>query len=293
MRNLITAPNFNGVAAGQTATLQLPTGNVTYHKLVLAVGTSEAGGGSQANIEAGITQIRLKLNGKTQRTMSAKELDSINAFYGRSFQTRNSLGYLEIFFSEPWRRDSRGEDALAWGTQDISTFQVEVDIAAGLTAPTLTPHVDVEYISRPNGLISKWLHYNQPVSSTGVVTNNTLPKRPADLYQAIHAFPATSTDITDVTVKTDSVDRFKGTYFDMQSLLASESPGGITSFSPQSSMFHIVFDRTGRITDALPMQYVDAKGKPTGQLVGDFRIDWDMNAATSFNFICLVLGPRD
>ncbi len=102
-----------------------------------------------------------------------------------------------------------------------------------------------------------------------------------------------STDITDVTVRTDQVVRFQGTYFDMQSLLASESPGGITSFSPQSLAFHIVFDRTGRVSDALPMQYVDATGKPTGNLVGDFRLDFNMNAATSFGFIAEVLGPRD
>jgi len=41
------------------------------------------------------------------------------------------------------------------------------------------------------------------------------------------------------------------------------------------------------------MQYVDAKGVPTGNLVGDFRLDFNMNAATSFGFIAEVLGPRD
>ena len=293
MRNLVTTPNFNGVAAGQTATVQLPVGNITYHKLILAYNTSVAGNGSQANTEAHITQVRLKLNGKIQRVFSAKQLDTINAFYGRSFQTRATLGYLEIFFSEPWRRTPQGEDALAWGTADLATFQVEVDLAAAATAPVLTPHADVEYVTRPNGLIAKWRSYTQPVSAIGIVTNNTLPKNGSEAYQAVHAFPATATDITDVTVRTDQVVRFQGTYFDMQSLLASESPGGITSFSPQALAFHIVFDRTGRVADALPMQYVDASGKPTGNLVGDFRLDFNMNAATSFGFIAEVLGPRD
>lgn len=293
MRNLVTTPNFNGVAPGQTATVQLPVGNVTYHKLVLAYNCTNAGNGNQANTEAHITQVRLKINGKSQRVFSAKQLDSINAYYGRSFQTRNALGYLEIFFSEPWRRVPAGEDALAWGTADVQTFQVEVDIAGAATGPTLTPHADVEFVSRPNGVISKWYQYTQVVSATGIVTNNTLPKRPAEAYQAIHAFPVANTDITSVIIKTDSVERFNGTYFDMQSLLGSESPGGVTSFAPQAALFHIHFDRTGRISDALPMQYVDANGKPTGQLVGDFRIDWNMNAANSFPFVTLVLGPRD
>ena len=297
MRNLVTVPNFNGVAAGQTATVQLPVGNITYHKLVLAYSTSVAGNGNQTNTEAHVTAVRLKLNGKIQRTFSAKQLNAINAFYGRSFQSRNiggvPFGYLEIFFSEPWRRTPAGEDALAWGTQDVSTFQVEVDLAAAATAPSLIPHADVEYVSRPNGLISKWRSYNQPVSAAGVVTNNTLPKNGSEAYQSIQAFPVLTTDIIDVTVRTDQVVRFQGTDSDMRSLLASESPGGITGFSPQASMTHIVFDRTGRVSDALPMQYVDANGKPTGNLVGDFRIDWNMNAGTSFPFIVQVLGPRD
>jgi hypothetical protein len=297
VRNLVTLPNFNGVAVSQTATVQLPVGNVTYHKIVLAYGTTLAGNGNQANTEANVTQIRLKVNGKIQRVFSAKQLNAINAFYGRSFQSRPiggvNFGFLEIFLSEPWRRTPAGEDMLAWGTQDISTFQIEVDLGAAGTAPQLIPHADVEYLSRPLGLISKWRSYTQPVSAAGIVTNNTLPKNGNEAYQAIHAFPVLTTDIIDTTVKTDQVVRFQGTDSDMRSLLASESPGGITSFAPQASMTHIVFDRTGRVSDALPMQYVDATGKPTGNLVGDFRVDFNMNAGNSFPFIAHVLGPRD
>lgn len=297
MRNLVTLPNFNGVAAGQTATVQLPVGNVTYHKLIFAYSTSVAGNGTVANGEAHLTQVRLKINGKIQRVFSAKQVDGINAFYGRSAQSRNIGGvpfyFMEIFLSEPWRRTPAGEDLLAWGTADVSTFQVEIDIAAAGTAPVLVPHADVEYVSRPLGLISKWRSYTQPVSAAGITTNNTLPKNGNEAYQALHAFPVLTTDIIDVTVKTDQVVRFQGTDSDMRSLLASESPGGITSFAPQTNMTHIVFDRTGRVSDALPMQYVDANGKPTGNLVGDFRIDWDMNAGTSFPFVAQVLGPRD
>jgi hypothetical protein len=297
VRNLVTLPNFNGVGAGQTATVQLPVGNMTYHKIILAYGCTNASNGNQTNTEAHITQVRLKLNGKIQRVFSAKQLDSINAFNNRSFQSLTpnggtALGYLEIFLSEPWRRTAAGEDALAWGTADISTFQIEVDIAAAATGPTLIPHADVEYTSRPNGLISKWRSYTQPVSGVGITTNNTLPKNPAEAYQAIHAFMQTATDISDVTVKTDQVVRFQGTFTDMTSLLTHEGGNG-NGWSPQASMFHIVFDRTGRVADALPMQYVNASGKPTGQLVGDFRIDWDMANANSFPFIVEVLGPRD
>jgi len=288
MRNLVTVPNFSGVAAGQTATMTLPAGgNFTYHKLILEFGCTNTGGGNQANTESFITQVRLKVNGKIQRAFSAKQLDSINGFYNRAFQSRNSLGYLEVFLSEPWRRTPRGEDSLEWGTGDASTFTVEADIASGATGPTLNPLAVVEYVQQPMGMISKWYLNQQPVTATGLIVNNTLPKSANNAYQALHCFPVNATDITSVVVKTDQTIRFQGSYYDMQSVLQSEG------WTPQASMFHIVFDMTGRVTDALPMQYLSSNGKPSGVLVGNFEIDFTMNAANGFQFISQVLGPRD
>lgn len=292
MRNHVTLPNFNGVGANQTATVQLPTGAITFHKLLLEYDCTNAGNGSQANTEAHLTGIRIKVAGKTQRTFSAKQLNAINAYYGRTVQVLTPNGgtattFLEVYFSEPWRRTAKGEDALAWGTNDISTLQVEVDIAAAATGPAITPRAVVEYARRPLGVVSKWKSYNQPVSGAGDVVNNTLPKNPAEAYQAIHAFPVAATDITAVDVKTDQVERFNASFTEMQDYVQGEG------WKPQAAMFHIHFDVTGRVADALPMQYIDASGKPTGALVGDFRIDWTMNAANSFPFVALVLGPRD
>ena len=140
MRNEIPLPNFTGVAAGQTATMTLASGgNLTYHKIVLAFYCTNSGNGNQANLESYVTQVRMKINGTVQRTFSAKEIDSINAFYNRSLQTNGTSAYLEIFLSEPWRSSAAEEDVLAWGTADVQNFTIEVDIAAGVTGPTLTP----------------------------------------------------------------------------------------------------------------------------------------------------------
>lgn len=282
MRSFVTMPGFNGVAAGQTATVTLPVGTMTYHKLMIAYFCANAGNGNQTNTEAHLTQIRMKVNGKNQRVFSAAQIDSINAYHGKAFsQGGSTSGYVEIFLSEPWRRTPRAEDALAWGTADQSTFQIEVDIAAAATSPTLTGHMEVEYRGQNMGPISKWNSYTQPVSATGLITNNTLPK--TDAFQAIHAFSA---NVTDIEVDVDQVTRLKGVLADLTDLYTHYY------WTPQASMFHIHFDRTARVSDALPMQYANAKGQATGA-VQDFRVIWDMGAATSFSFVTLNLGMRN
>ena len=283
MRSLVVLPSLNGVALGQTATLTLAVGPVIYHKLVLQYGNT-AGNPTQATTEAAIAEIRLKLNGKIQRRFSAAKLDSINAFSGKAMQGN---GYLEIFFSEPWRRTPQAEDALAWGTQNgggVSTFQVEVDFAAGGAAgPTMVAHAEVEYLNRPIGVISKWRQYTQPVAAIGKVTNNTLPK--TDGYQALHCFPVGANDISDITVTVDQVIRMQGTLSDLTNLLKAYG------WTPQAGMFHAVFDRTGRVSDYLPMVYTHG-GKQTG-VVGNFQLDFDMAVANSFPLIAEVLGQPD
>jgi hypothetical protein len=290
MRAIVPLPSFSGVGAGQTAVVNVPFGNITYHKLQLEFGCTNASYGNQANTESYVTGIRLKINGKTQRTMSAKQLNSINAYFGRSFQARGVgaalLGYLEIFLSEPWRRTPQAEDALAWGTNNIASFTIEVDLAAGVTGPTLNGRAVVEYVSRPIGIISKWYAGQQPVTATGLVVNNTLNKN-AGAFQQIHCFLTATTDVTSVDVKTDQIDRYNGTLYEIQEMLSSEG------YVPQTNMMHIHFDCTGRLTDALPMNYLDAKGKPTGPQYGNFEIDFLMNAANPFTYLAAVLGNAD
>lgn len=93
------ARNFNAVAAGQTATLNLPATRI-YHGVRLVYTTVTAGGATQANMEAELTEIRIKVNGKVQRRLSAAHIFALNAYRGKAFET----GLLPIFFSEPWRR---------------------------------------------------------------------------------------------------------------------------------------------------------------------------------------------
>jgi hypothetical protein len=283
MRSFVVEPGFNGTAISSTATVSIPVGNVTYHKLQLLYQRTSGAGATQAQIEADITEIRVLVNGKIQRRFSAKTLDAINAFMKRPFQ---GTGFpLEIFLGEPWMRSPQAEDALAWGTGDASTFQLQVDIAGTAVTPTLALHAEVDYISQSMGAIMKWSSYTQPVSAIGHTINNTIPK--IDAISAIHAFPVANTDITDVTVTVDNVIRLQGSETDLNTLYANEA----VQWVPQANVFSVFFNRTGRAGDVLPMVYKSG-GKVAG-VVQDLRVDWDMAAANSFPFTLVTLGPRN
>jgi len=275
-RNPITTNSFNAVAPGQAATLDLPVGDLVYHELLIEYGTSTVGGATEVNMEAEITEVRIKLDGKVQRVFNAAQLFDINRINGIAF----AAGFLPIFFSEPWRRTADGEDALGWGTADISTFTVEIDIDGAALNPTLDARIIVDRVRRNNGPIVKWRRHTVPVTAVGLVNVTTLPRQ--DAYYRLHSF---SVNIDDVEVTVDQAEEFKLTDGQMRELYTQHGlavPLALTS---------IIFDYTQRIADALPMATRLSNGR--ARAVSEFRVDFNMNAANTFTLLTETLGPRD
>ena len=231
-RRKVNLPGFNAVGAGQTATVDLPTDR-RYHAIFLRYKTNA----NQSTIESDITEVRVKVDGKVQRRYSAAEINVINGLNGYSF----AAGFIPIFFSEPWRRNAGGEDVLAWGMSNIGTFQIEIDIASGATSPTLSGYAVVDNVQQPLQNIIKVRKQTVGVSATGIVTVSTLPKR--DIYHRIHCFENTAADISDVEVTIDSLEVYKMDDAENSALLATRD------FTPDSDVFHVVFDETQRVED--------------------------------------------
>ena len=272
MRRFVTTNSFVAVAAGQTATLDLPTGPV-YHGLQLSYATGTAGGATAANIADEVTAVRIMVNGKVQRRFSGRDLIAINAYHGRPFRE----GILPIYFAEPWRRSIQGEDALAWGTADVDTLQVEVDLGDAATNPKLSCRVTKDDVRRPMGPIVKWRKYQVPITVAGVNTITNLPR--TDPYFALHC---DSDEIKSLAVKVDQTDVLDGT--------RAQLHGEAIDFGakvPQADWTHIDFARTNRVADTQNM--VDA----AGMAVRELRFDFDMAAANSFDVVAEILGLRD
>lgn len=280
-RRFINAGAFNAVSAGQTATLDLSVGNLAYHMFQLEYGTGAAGGATQAQMESDITEIRIRVNGKVQRRMSAKQLLAINKWNGLAVDAgagAGQNGFLPIWLSEPWRRSAQGEDALAWGTSDIQSLQLEVDLAAAANAPKFPdPSAEIERVARGLGGIIKYRKFRVPVSGIGQV--QFFPPR-SDAYARIHAFETAAGDIADVKVTIAGEDVFDATDDKIEAIYKSYG------LVPQAGVFHIAFDRTQRVFDFESLVR-------NGATVGDFRLDFNMAVANSFDLITEVFGPRD
>lgn len=284
-RELITIGSFQGVAAGQTATLTLPAGagaGVIYHGLRIIYGTGTAGGANQANMEAEISEVRLLIDGVVQRVFSAAQLFAILAENGIGFQT----GQLPIWFSEPWRRSVQGEEALAWGVADVATFQVEIDIAAGATAPTLDVRAYVERKSQPLGPIVKWRRFTVAPAATGVFNFSTLP-RDAGNYGRLHFFENAAGDINSIEVIREGRQVFSADDADFEALMTE------LGLTPQAALTTVAFDADQQVSNFLPMRVPLDRNGARSRPVTDFRVNIDYAVAAASTLIAEILGPRD
>jgi hypothetical protein len=280
-RRLITTPSPNAVGAGQTATLNLAVGDLVYHGLRLIYDTSTTGGPTQANMEAEINEIRIKVDGKTQRVFSAAELFLLYQQYGMSVDD----GQIPIWFSEFWRRTVQGEDGLAWGTADVATLQVEVDIDSGASSPTLSARALVEENSRPIGPIVKWKKFsNFNPGSTGTFNVVDLPK--SDDYFAFHVLETTDEDIGKAVVKIDQEDVFDAGRATAETLYKD------VGLTPQATLFSIFPLPWERVGDTFRMRKPRGNGNGTRQ-VADLRLDLTVDNAQTFDILTETVGPPD
>ncbi len=192
-------PTANSVASGSTATVDLPIG-LRYHSVTLVFGYD---GANAAKETAGtlanqiVNDIKVLLNGKVQRLHSAKQLNAVNSANGAQYVIRTSgtMGssgyreYLTIFFSEPWRKDTGQQAAMAWNIHpaDVRSFQIQVDFAT-ITTPILTGFYEYDALAdRRIGAIAKMIRQTLPAVGT-IVESASIQRPVADVLQVLHIF---------------------------------------------------------------------------------------------------------
>lgn len=161
-------PGFEGVAAGNTATLRCPIG-LTYHQLLITY--------------AGVTlaqmdEVRVLANGEViHRYTSGTQLDALNTYEGRAA----AGGVLTIDFDRYGLRTRRAEEVTALGTGDpadpskITTLSVEIDINAAAVGTALSAKA-IQSAAQPVGIIKKVRQFNYTVPGAGDFEIADLPK---------------------------------------------------------------------------------------------------------------------
>jgi Viral coat protein P2 N-terminal domain len=247
--------SVQNIAASKTALIDLPCGQ-RYHYIVLMHG--HGGTVSIAATATNITQIRVKSNGRVQRTMSGTELRDLNILNGTAY---DCLGLpnaapgvsFPIYFAEPWRDSPADQDALAWSTAGWLSFQIEVDLGAAAT-PTLQAWAVVDDFVPPqntNPGIVKWIRASLVPGGTQY-DYTQLDRR--DYLQQISIYPDSggSNAVTAVTFKKNGVT--------LHELSSSANTALITNslMTPAAAgrtanLYDLVFDHDGLLSSSVPM----------------------------------------
>jgi hypothetical protein len=208
LRNIAGTPSgtlsaTDGAAAG-TITVDLPCGP-RYHNVLLEYSYNSGAGTTPTLVYAlqSISEIRIKVNGRVQRKFSGPELRDQNILNGTAYDaivtvaTLASSTQIPIFFAEPWRKDAKDQDALAWPTAGWASFQIEIDVLSpysdsttqcsgmALKAWAVTDKFVPADLSRVQ--IVKWERQNFTLSGTSTDISTISRK---DWLQQISLYPA-------------------------------------------------------------------------------------------------------
>ena len=249
MLRLQKLPAPQGVAANETATLRIPLGP-TYNALFLEL---YSGAGptavSAANMDAGISEIRLIVDGDVKIRGSAAFFRKRAAYYGEPFVA----GMLPIFLVNPWARTIGGEDSTGYGTVggSMAQFTLEVDFTGTLTTPTMQVYAD-QSDPKPFGRHLRIQKYADNYGFIGVHEMVNIPALGPHRLTAIHI---ESTDIGQVEVDANNVRQHFST-----ALLRSQrlqSSGRV----PQAGFTHLDFVTQNRMDESLPLALTDFRIK--------------------------------
>lgn len=271
-RKIVKLPAFSSVAAGNRATLVIPVGARKYHKVFIEY---KGGVGNQAAVEADLKGVRILTNGRIQREATVAQINVLNAFRGRSFQT----GTVIIPFSDPGARTMQGEEVTGWGTYNLSTLTLELDIDAAAVAPTLQAYAEIEDSQEPLGAIVKWRRSSYQTAGATTLAIRDLPRDPREAYMRFHAFSALASAVqlkadNEIIVETITRD-----------LLAKHYAGRPQETIMQANVLTLDLAASTQLTDILPMVSTN------GRVIQDFPLEITVTNAATFDLLCEVVGP--
>lgn len=253
LNNISAVP---AAAAAGVALIDIPLSFGRCHEIHLGYGHA-SGTNTVAAALAFVEEIRVIVNGTVVRTMSGAQLRDQNVQNGSAYDMtglpNTTVGVdLPIFFAEPWRKDVRDQDALAWSSKPMNSFKIEVQLAANANAPTLNAYavVDDVILDKPANeiLFCKWIRQTFNGGSTEVDVTN-IDRR--GFIQQVTLYPSAA--LTEVVVKKDAliISELKRTQND--SILLHHGMLTVGATGRVSNVWDVVFDHDDLLGSSLDM----------------------------------------
>lgn len=275
MRVQLNIPNTTAVAAGQTATWDIPIG-LRYHAFQLAY--------SGVTL-AQMTQIRLSVNGEVIHRYTGAQRDKLNQYDGRAA----AGGILTIPLDRfgLYRQDGEELTALRTGIADpksgasINQCKIEIDIDGAAAAPAIT--IAATASDNPRGVgpgvIQRVLPYSRNFGSSGVVEWADMPKATeGQKYLVINRTAFFASNITYLEISRDNKRIFQRS----KALNEKVQLDGVRV--PQSGL--LVVDPTEEGYDFEGIQLV----QPNGQPYSDFRYIPTLSGSENITALVEYLG---
>jgi hypothetical protein len=286
VKRLVPLNQINGVAASATATINLPVGPRRYHALFLGYKTATVGGATEAKMASEMKEIRMNLDGVTQRRFSPQQLFDLNRQKGKVVTASASTaipGYMSIYLTEPQRRTITQREATAWGMKGIGSFQIEIDLDSTASSPVINGFALIDDIDEVPGLIVKWKRETLQVSATGDLTYKLDTNR-GDAYQSLTFIETTAGDIDNIELTWDGVQMYKDDEnFAVEYLNSSDSTRvskyrhvPLSLNAPENALQTIKRNQDGSLTK-----------------VGEFVAKLTMGAAANVTLIAERIGTPD
>lgn len=271
----------SAVNPGQVVTIDVPV-NATYYginvRLRHGAGATMA---SQAALESGITNMKVIVDGKTQREFTPAQLNKILAQRGVPFRN----GIVPLFFAEPWRREAGAEDLLAWGTADVSSFQIEATLDDAIVSPRLDARALISNTVESMGLIVKHRQKVLQPAASGVF--NYSDPNPSDALVRAHFFEQADGDINSIRAYIDRLDAYDVSDAENDAFMSHWG-----KHTPQTGLFSIGFDLRDRLAEVQKFRAQTAQGAMQ-QLVTELRAEIDTATGNPITLYEERYGVRD
>jgi len=285
----IQLKKVEGVAAGGTATIELPIGN-SYHQVLL----------NYAGVTlAQMTEIRVMADGNpVQRLGSGTQLDEMNQQDGRAA----AAGTLTIDFERYGLRKKANQRLTVIGTglprasaakaqaanlaaakqglpavydaDPIQYLSLEIDIDGAAAAPAFaSPKAQVS-APRPQGVLKRVEQFTYSPAGAGEFEISDLPR-----HGLINRIFFNASNINELRIETDRVTRFKRTMAENSLILGDGQAGRVVD----ANYFTVDFSEDGYGDEMMNV----SRGK-----VNDLRFVLDMAGAATIPVIVEYIAPR-
>ena len=187
--------SMSSMVPGTQATMNIPRSH-TYFSLGLHIAITGVTV-TAANVATYVDKIVLRINGEPRYEIKGSQLEK----YWADRNVSVADNFIPVLLSQPHMRTAAGEDVSGYGTTDVRTFEIHVELAAGAHVITKLDLYAVRGANTPLGAHYRLSTYRRSASGAGDFELNSFTRA----RQRIMAIYLSTDNVDDITLKADDV----------------------------------------------------------------------------------------